>query len=228
MATKLVHSSEFIAHSLKGKKILITAGPTWVPIDIVRVISNIASAQTGILLAEGLIKRAAKVTLLLGPVEHRPLNSKIRLVRFKFFGELKDKLIKEIKSRKYDAVIHTAAVSDYRPLEPLRGKLKSDKSILNLRLRPTQKIINQIKKNDPALLAVGFKFEPNRGKEILVKEAKKLIHRSDLDLVVANTVKANRYLAYLVEKRKVSQPIFDKKILVDKLANIISERIWKK
>ena len=55
------------SHKLKNKKVLITAGPTWVPIDNVRVISNTATGETGILLSEKLKNLGAKVTLLLGP-----------------------------------------------------------------------------------------------------------------------------------------------------------------
>ena len=69
---------------LKNKNILITAGPTWVPIDRVRVISNIATGKTGILLAKSANKLGAKVTLVLGPVGEVGLEKEINVKRFYF------------------------------------------------------------------------------------------------------------------------------------------------
>ena len=109
--------------NLKNKRILITAGPTWVAIDKVRVISNIASGKTGVILAEKLNNCGAKVTLLMGPGECCCLNKKIRLVRFKFFADLKQTITRELKSNKYDVIIHSAAVSDYRVENVYSGKI---------------------------------------------------------------------------------------------------------
>jgi len=82
---------------LATKSVLITAGPTWVAIDSVRVISNTATGETGTLLAERFAQQGAKVTLLLGPVSNCCLNKKIRVINFKFFDELRDKLIRELE-----------------------------------------------------------------------------------------------------------------------------------
>ena len=128
--------------SLKGKRVLITAGPTWVAIDNMRVISNTASGQNGLLLAERLNRLGAKVTLLLGQVGSCSLNKRIRLVRFSFFEELKSRLQQELKTHRYDAIIQTAAVSDYRPSKILKHKIRSGIKRLRLELRPTPKIIN--------------------------------------------------------------------------------------
>jgi len=215
------------SHKLKNKKILITAGPTWVPIDNVRVISNIATGETGILLAERLQRLGAKVTLLLGPVESCCLNKKIKLIPFKFFAELKDNLIKELKSKKYDAVIYSAAVSDYKPEICYRQKIKSGIKKWRLNLIPTSKIIDLIKKIDPALFLVGFKFELGVRKKILIDKTRSLISRAGLDLAIANTIDKNRYLAYIVEREKIYGPILNKKDMVEKLVNITGEKIWK-
>ncbi len=131
---------------LKNKKILITAGPSWVPIDRVRVISNIATGETGIILAERLLKEGARVTLLLGPQGTCCLDKRIKLRAYRFFDELKGLLSGELKLKKYDMVIHTAAVSDYRPLKQYSGKVKSGIKHWRLDLVPTEKIIDMIKK----------------------------------------------------------------------------------
>jgi len=196
---------------LKGKRILITAGPTWVAIDSVRVISNIASGETGILLAEKLQQSGARVTLLLGPVSACCLNKKLKLVRYRFFQELKEKLIRELKTSKYDAVIHSAAVSDYQPLNLYPGKVKSDLKNWKLSLKPTEKIINLIKKADKKVLAVGFKFHPGAKKALLLREAQKLMQQARLDLVIANTQAGNKYQAYIISGFYGVSPLFSNK-----------------
>ena len=136
--------------ALKNKRILITAGPTWVAIDSVRVISNTATGRTGILLAKRLAKLGAKVTLVLGPVGQEKFSKRIKIISFRFFDQLKSIILKEISSTKYDAVIHSAAVSDYRPKKNYIRKVMSGKKVWDLILKPTAKIINCIKKLDPS------------------------------------------------------------------------------
>lgn len=210
---------------LKNKRVLITAGPTWVPIDRVRVISNIATGETGLLLAQRLRDLGADVTLVLGPVSACCVDSKIRLLRFKFFDELKDLITRELKSRKYDIVIHSAAVSDYRPVRYYADKIKSGRKRWRLDLIPTTKIIDSIKKIRPSLYLVGFKFEPGLAKNTLIKEARGLMLRANLDATIANSITKNRYLAYILEPGQIYGPMLGKKHLVRKLVNMIRERI---
>ena len=186
--------------NLKNKRILITAGPTWSPIDSVRVISNIATGETGIILAKELQKLGAKVTLLLGPLGACCLNKKIRLIRFKFFDELRRAMNKELKNNKYDIVIHSAAVSDYRLKVSFKQKVKSGRRDWRLNLVPTPKIIDALKKSRRGLFLVGFKFEPGASRKILINKARSLISRAKLDLAVANTIYNNRYQAYIIRQ----------------------------
>jgi len=214
--------------NLKNKRILITAGPTWVPIDTVRVISNVATGQTGILLAEELLSLSAKVTLLIGPVETCCLNKNIKLLRFRFFDELKDKIIQELKYKKYDIVIHSAAVSDYEPSKVYSGKIKSGIKNLRLSLVPAEKIIDLLKRIDNSIILVGFKFEPQAKKDMLIKMTKELIRAANLNLAVANTIDKNKYRAYILDNYNRSYgPIFNKKDLVTKLADLIGGDLWK-
>jgi len=191
---------------LKNKRILITAGPTWVPIDCVRVISNIATGETGILLAERLQRLGAKITLLIGPVSSCCLNRNIRLIHFSYFSEFKKIIMGELKNRKYDAVIHSAAVSDYRPLKIYSHKVKSGIKHWQINLVPAEKIIDALRKIAPDIFLVGFKFEPKANKEDLMQNAKALIQRCRLNLAVANTIKQGRYKAYIVNKNKIRGP----------------------
>lgn len=206
---------------LKNKKVLITAGPTWVPIDRVRVISNIATGETGVLLAEKLQKLGVKVTLLLGPVGICCLNKKIRLLHFRFFDELKRIIIKELITKKYDIVIHSAAVADYRPLKAYSRKVRSGLKNWRLNLIPTTKIIDAIKKIDKSLFLAGFKFEPQARKEELIKRTKALMRRAHLDLAVANTIYKNLYQAYIINQNQTYGPLENRKDLVEKLIQIL-------
>jgi phosphopantothenoylcysteine decarboxylase / phosphopantothenate---cysteine ligase len=213
--------------SLKNKKVLITAGPTWVSIDNVRVISNIATGKTGILLADRLHRLGAKVTLMLGPVEACCLRPGIRLIRFRFFDQLKDSLKKELRER-YDIVIHSAAVSDYRPAVARAKKFGSGLKNWILHLKPTPKIINEIKKVDPGIFLIGFKYEPGLAKNGLISESKILMRETDADLVVANTQGINRYSAYIVSKTKTGPGISSKERLVKSLINEMDSALCRK
>lgn len=208
---------------LKNKFILITAGPTWVSIDRVRVLSNIASGETGIALAEKLARSGAKITLLLGPVGKYEAVNKFRILRFKFFDELKNQLFHELKHRKYDVVIHSAAVSDYRPTRVLPGKAKSNLQHWRIGLVPTAKLIERVKKINRNIFLVGFKFEPDKPKKMLINSARRLIKSADADLVIANTLSRSRYKAYILGKNKDYGLLTSKHTMVDRLSKIISE-----
>lgn len=192
--------------NLKNKRILITAGPTWVPIDKVRVISNTATGETGRMLARALSKLGAKVTLLLGPFS---------------FDYLNNSLIKNLNSKKYDIVIHSAAVSDYRPQKSFDRKLGSGEKTLILKFKQTPKIINLIKEISPDSILVGFKFEPAMLKEKLIKKALLLINKSKADFIVANTMNADKYQAYIVSRGETLGPFLSKKLLAHSLINVL-------
>jgi len=130
--------------SLKNKKVLITSGPTWVPIDNVRVISNIATGKTGALIAKEAKRYGADVTLLMGPTQNIINNHLIKTKSFKYFDEFKDLFTKEIR-RKPDLVIHSAAVSDYQPKKRFASKIKSDLKRLSLNLVLTPKLADIVK-----------------------------------------------------------------------------------
>ncbi len=208
------------------------------PIDNVRVISNTATGQTGILLAKKLTKLGARVTLVLGPVclqpsflnyydcfGLRPRNGRyLRILRFKFFDELKNIVIKELKSKKYDIVIHSAAVSDYQPRKVYKQKIKSGIKVFTLNLVPAPKIIDLIKKSDRELFVTAFKFETEAGRNILINKAKALLKSSGAHLVVANTFFNRRYRAYIIDaKDKISAPILSKEGLSAELVKKIGE-----
>lgn len=205
--------------SLKDKKVLITAGPTWVAIDSVRVISNIASGETGILLARGLLRKRAQVTLLLGPGERVYADSRVKIIRFKFFEELRQALRKELKASRYDFIIHSAAVSDFAPKSPVKGKLKSDRPLV-LRLEALPKLSADIRRLAPKARLVLFKLESGIKDEGLVFLSRKALSESRADLIVANRIEP-RYKAYILDGKRVYFRCASKQEMVSGLIEVL-------
>jgi len=211
--------------SLKGKKVLVTAGPTWVAIDRVRVISNLATGETGCILADKFKKLGAKVTLLLGPGNFCPAaQTGIRLIRFKYFSELVRLLDKELKNGKYAAVIQAAAVADYQPKEIINCKVSSLRRSWKINLVPTKKLIKNLKKYQPDLFTVGFKFEPDANKDKLITKGRQLLKAANLDLVVANSNNYFGYRAYILKGVNVAGPFLSK----IKMAVNLVKQIWER
>ena len=208
--------------SLKNKKILITAGPTWVPIDKVRVISNIATGKTGILLANQAISLGAKVTLIIGPIgEINNLSKSVKIRQFFYFDQL-DKLIKqELKEKKYDIVIHSAAVSDYKPKNFFYDKISSDIKNLSLDLESTVKIADKIKKYSSEIFLVIFKLELGITKNQMIERARKTMLEASADLAVANTISKGKYIAYIINKDKIFGTFKNKENLANGLLKLI-------
>jgi phosphopantothenoylcysteine decarboxylase/phosphopantothenate--cysteine ligase len=183
---------------LNNKRVLITAGPTSVAIDGVRVISNIATGQTGILLAKELNQAGAKVTLVLGPAAECVPKGKINIIRFRFFEELRQAVKKELKQRHYDIIVHSAAVSDFKPKRFIKGKLESEKSrVLELSVLP--KIVKEIRRAAPSAELVMFKLEPCAADAELMRRARNALSEAGADLIVANRI-SPRYRAYILDK----------------------------
>lgn len=203
------------------KRVLITAGPTWVAIDQARVISNLATGETGFLLAERFKKLGALVTLLLGPGNFFKTVTGIKVVHFNYFSQLAGLLNRELKSRKYSAVIHAAAVADYQPKITSCGKVSSRRKSWKLNLVPTPKLISRLKNYQPNLFTVGFKFEPQADKIKLIKKGRELLKTADLNLVVANSNKNKGYQAYILNKELSFGPFLNKVKMTAALVKLI-------
>lgn len=209
--------------NLRNKKVLITGGPTWVPLDAVRVISNTSTGLTGILLAEALRKRKAQVTLILGPWWQKAVPAGVEVKRFRFFDELEKEFTTELK-KKFDIIVHSAAVSDYTPEKPTSRKISSDMSKWVIKLVRTPKLIHMIKRINPLCIAIGFKYEIDTTREKLVSRATHLLKHSRLDYVIANTIAENKkYRAYIVGHDTVTEMIPSKQILVNQLVKTLEK-----
>jgi phosphopantothenoylcysteine decarboxylase/phosphopantothenate--cysteine ligase len=176
---------------LKGKKVLITAGPTVEHIDPVRVITNQSSGKTGVLLAAEFVSAGSKVTLIYGPGTEAPPKG-TRVIRIQTSSEMSDALRKEL-GQKYDIVILAAAVSDYTPEKPSKAKLNSDLLRISLKLKRVPKMINDVKKIQSGVFLVGFKAEAGISKKELIEKAREKLVQSDCDLVIANDIGTKRY-----------------------------------
>jgi len=206
-------------------KILVTAGPTWVRIDKVRVLTNIFSGRSGFLIAKALKDRGFPTTLLLGPGRFEPKDKDLKIIRFKYFEELRELVKKELKDRAYKVVIHSAAVSDYRPLKVYRSKISSLKRELLIRLKPTPKIIREIRVLRPDIYLIQFKLEVGKPREELIEIAYHSLLKNKSDIVVANDLEDMRglsYKAYLIDKNKNVEVIRSRKELVQRLSRIVA------
>lgn len=212
--------------SLKGKKIVVTSGPTWVPIDDVRVISNQSTGEMGRLLAQALVKQGARVTLLEGPVQHPTRSQKsLKVMSFQTLNELVNLLNKQLTSAT-KAVIHAAAVADYAPKTIKKSKIVSDLPEITLTLVKTPKIINTIKLKAPEAVLVGFKLQSTMSQKDAVTVTRKLFTDASCDLVVANAKMPSSYKAYVVGPQGIMSPTLNsKKKVVNQLIKHLESQL---
>ncbi len=216
--------------TLQNKKVLMTAGPTIEYIDPVRVITNLSSGKTGVLLASELISAGAKVTLIYGPGnEESPKGA--RIINVTTNKEMFDATKKELK-KKYDIVIMAAAASDYTPEKPSKFKIKSNKKSLTIRLKKAPKIIDQVKKSQKNAILVGFKAETNLSKSALIKSAKTKLKESNSDLIIANDIGTkyqkntnNNQIIIVDEKNTITSGWKKKEKIVKIIRNAIEKKI---
>jgi phosphopantothenoylcysteine decarboxylase / phosphopantothenate---cysteine ligase len=168
---------------LKSKKILVTAGPTYEPIDPVRFIGNYSSGKMGYAIAEELASQGAEVLLVSGPTHLEPENPLITKINVKTAKEMYAESVKYFP--KCDAAIMSAAVADFKPVVYFDKKVKRGKDELQIKLEPNKDIaaeLGKMKKTNQKL--VGFALETNNEFE----NAKKKIKNKNLDFIVLNSL----------------------------------------
>ena len=167
---------------LSGKKVLITAGPTYEQIDPVRFIGNNSSGKMGYELAEKAIRLGASVTLVSGPT-HIEANTTIKKIEVRSASEMYDRVHENCNEA--DIIIMAAAVADYTPETPSENKLKKTDNNLQIHLKPTKDILASVGelKKDKQLL-VGFALETDNEEE----NAKRKLVRKNLDFIVLNSL----------------------------------------
>ncbi len=168
---------------LKGKKILITAGPTYEKIDPVRFIGNYSSGKMGFALAEECAKRGAEVTLIAGPVA-LSCSSGIHRVNVESCQEMYNASIEAFPWQ--DAAILCAAVADFKPATTADRKIKRGEDGLRLQLEPTQDIaasLGKMKREEQRLVAFALETDHEES------NAESKLKKKNADFVVLNSTR---------------------------------------
>ena len=168
---------------LQGKKVMITAGPTYEKIDPVRFIGNYSSGKMGYALAEACAERGAEVTLVSGPVNREVIHPNIKRINVESAAEMYQAAVENYEDA--DAGILCAAVADFTPEVTAEQKIKREKDDLILRLKPTQDIAAALgKQKRPEQRLVGFALETNDE----VSHAQDKLKRKNFDFIVLNSL----------------------------------------
>jgi phosphopantothenoylcysteine decarboxylase/phosphopantothenate--cysteine ligase len=166
---------------LAGRRIVVTAGPTWEPVDAVRFLGNRSTGRMGFAVAREAFDRGADVTLVVGPGTVEAPEGP-RTVRVATAEEMRMSVLKAAEDA--DAVIMAAAVADFRPREAAPGKLKKEKGPPRLELVPTPDILAELGQMKGDRVLVGFAAETE---DVETAGRTKLVSKG-LNLLVANEV----------------------------------------
>ncbi len=186
---------------LKGKKIVITAGPTYESIDPVRFIGNHSSGKMGFEIAKAAANFGASVILISGPTNQKVKHSLIKIVSVVSADDMYKATLSEFDSA--DIAILSAAVSDYKPTKVSETKIKKSDDTLRIELVKTKDILASLGKIKKDQYLVGFALETDNELE----NAKSKLNRKNLDLIVLNSLK-DKGAGFAVDTNKVT--IIDK------------------
>ena len=167
---------------LKGKKILITAGPTYEAIDPVRFIGNHSSGKMGFDIANEAVNKGAEVILVTGPTHLNVQNSAIKLIRVTSAQDMYDACHEFYNS--VDVAIAAAAVADYRPKNVAEQKIKKNEATFSIDLEKTKDILASLGEQKKNQYLIGFALET----ENEIEHAKQKIQKKNLDLIVLNSL----------------------------------------
>ena len=217
--------------SLKGKKIMVTAGGTMEKIDDVRFITNRSSGKMGVAIAEECFLRGAEVLLLRAKNSVAPcfcINEKT----FATADELLNLVESNVKN--YDYFYHAAAVADFKPEVQSKGKISSKKELI-IKLKPQAKILDKIKKINPKIGLIAFKAECVSDKEELAKIAFDRLKESSTDVIVANDVgradagfevDKNEVTIIFADGERVFVPLASKQEVARKIVESVTKKLF--
>jgi phosphopantothenoylcysteine decarboxylase/phosphopantothenate--cysteine ligase len=223
-----------VKRDLAGTRILVTAGPTLEHIDPVRVLTNKSSGKMGVALAREALNRGADVTLIYGLGTAVPPRD-AKVISVETTEEMRDAVVSELKSKKYDIVVAAAAAADWRPEKSLDYKVStSDVSEFSVELRPTKKIIDAVRNLRPNVFLVPFKAEYGLSDKDLVERGYRRLLDAEADLIVVNDVgregtgfKVETNEVFIVNKeRKVTHvPLTTKREVARRIFDVIAEKV---
>jgi phosphopantothenoylcysteine decarboxylase / phosphopantothenate---cysteine ligase len=168
-------------NELKGKKVLVTAGPTYEAIDPVRFISNHSTGKMGIAVAEEMHNRGAEVTLVLGPTTVA-VKAGIHIVHVKSAQQMYDACMNIFSST--DIAVMSAAVADYTPVTRAEEKIKKTEEQFTIELTKTKDILKSLGQQKKQQLLMGFALETNNEKEYALKK----LQTKNADFIVLNSL----------------------------------------
>ncbi|MFZ5537066.1 MAG: bifunctional phosphopantothenoylcysteine decarboxylase/phosphopantothenate--cysteine ligase CoaBC [Pseudomonadota bacterium] len=207
-----------------GRRIVITAGPTREALDPVRFLSNRSSGRMGFALAEAARDAGAEVVLVSGPTA-LPTPEGVTRIDVETALQMRDAVMTQMPC---DIFIGTAAVADYRPLEPAPGKIKKTADQLNLTLVKNPDILSEVAARLDRPFVVGFAAET----EHVLEHARDKLVRKRLDLIAANRVgeglafdQPDNALTVLWAGGQAELPQADKRQLARQLIELIDQRI---
>ena len=173
---------------LEGIKVLITAGPSREAIDSIRYLSNKSSGRMGIEIAKEASARGAEVLLVAGECMVK-IPDYINTIHVESADDFTKAIKDELSYSNYDMFISAAAVSDYKPVNSIEGKISSDSvEKLNVTMHLTPKILNVARRKDYNLFIIAFKAEINVSRTELIDRAYNRLLKSEADIIVANDV----------------------------------------
>lgn len=207
--TIIQYLNDFFQRNLpfKGKRVLISAGPTFEAIDPVRFIGNRSSGKTGIAIAEEFSKQGADVVLVLGPTHLKPNNQSIKVIPIESAEQMYAACIAESKSA--DIIVMSAAVADYRPENEAAEKIKKTEEKMSLGLVKTKDILADLGKQKSGQIIIGFALETQNA----VEYGKKKLNDKNLDLIIINTTS---------ESNPAFGSDFNKITIIDKHNNLVN------
>lgn len=213
---------------IKGKRILISLGGTYEPIDSVRGITNNSSGKMGLALAREAYIRGADLTLVVAKVSVE-IPSVFNAIYVETNNEMNEVVLDLIPD--FDIFISAAAVSDFEVKNKSDNKIDSS-SELFLNLNPTTKIIRQVKKVNPDIFLVGFKAVFNISKSEIINIARRQIEHAVSDLVIANDISkegchfgSDNNKVLIVDEDVLEMPLASKREIAKSIFDAISKKI---
>ncbi|BAP17935.1 bifunctional phosphopantothenoylcysteine decarboxylase/phosphopantothenate--cysteine ligase CoaBC [cyanobacterium endosymbiont of Epithemia turgida] len=217
---------------LKNIPILVTAGPTPVPIDNIRRLTNHFTGQLGTKIAKELYLKGADINLIHGESSYTPPDY-LPYQIVKTYQDYLELVINKLSNKNYICGIFSAAVADYQPQKIMLGKIPSKEKSKCIKLIPTIKVIEEVRQKFPNLYMVTFKYQEQVSHEALIEVASARIKKG-YQVVVANRgeeMKSQQeHIAYLVTQNESPQKMIGKRRIatkiVEHLENICELR-WK-
>ena len=208
----------------KGKRVLVTAGPTQESIDPVRYITNHSSGKMGYAVARQAMLRGAEVTLVSGKVNLPPVPF-VKMIYITTAEDMYNAVTSEFENT--DIVIKAAAVADFRPKRIADDKLKKADGMDSIELEPTKDILKELGKNKKNRFICGFSMETKN----MTENSRKKLENKNLDMIVCNNLKVegagfqgDTNVVTVIDKTNITElGIMSKTEVADKILDRIAE-----